>query len=603
MSSARHLRVRASRRAGLSRQSLGRPLIMVAGTTLILAVAVAAQPLVQVIVSETKVVEGSSITLEVRSERGDIRSVSLAGLEDFSIVSGPATSRSVQIINGALSSTSSHSWILLPRRTGTLVIPALAVNVDGATGHTAPVSIEVLPASAAGRADGTPGPVYLVAEVDKRQAYRGEQITVTWTLYTQLNISGWELTSLPNLTGFWTEELFAPSKLQLREKLVNGRRYYSSVVRRQALFPTRSGDLEIDPLAMKVGVQARSRRQRDPFFDNFSIFDRGRVQQKILSSPAVAIKVLPTPADQRPPDYHGMVGRYSLVGRLDPKVVTQDEAATLILKVSGNGNFKALEIPTLGLPRGLELFDPKVRHEPSLGDIVGGTTTVEYVIIPRQAGTFAIAQIALPYFDPARRRYELATAGPFTLTVRPRPEAFATAPGFSRREVALLGKDIRFVKSGRPHWLKSGEGWYTPALLMLNLATLFFFVAPWMGARVRSVATVYAPKLQARRALSSALAMLGKAGQEPGAVHAAISGAVTGYLNQKLGRTTQEYSLSQVGDVLDERQVSPAVRDELLGLLERASAARFAPAGSHDADSDRAALEAILDRVEEQWRG
>ncbi|MEE9162185.1 MAG: BatD family protein, partial [Candidatus Neomarinimicrobiota bacterium] len=583
--------------------SLGRPLIMAAGTTLFLAAAAAAQPPVQAIVSETKVVEGTSVTLEVRSGRGDIRSVALGGLEDFRIVSGPATSRSVQIINGALSSTSSHTWILLPRRTGTLVIPALAVNVDGATSRTAPVTIEVVPASAAGRAGGASEPVYLVAEVDKRQAYRGEQITVTWTLYTQLNISGWELTSLPNLTGFWTEELFAPSKLQLREKLVNGRRYYTSVVRRQALFPTRSGDLEIDPLAMKVGVRARNRRQRDPFFDDFSIFDRGRVQQKILSSPAVAVKVLPTPADLRPLDYQGMVGRYSLEGQLDPQVVTQDEAATLILKVSGNGNFKALKIPPLGLPRGLELFDPKVSNEPSLGDIVGGTTTVEYVIIPRQAGTFAIAQVSLPYFDPARGRYELATAGPFTLTVRPRPDALATGTGFTRREVALLGKDIRFVKSGRPRWRKGRESWYTPVLLMLNLATVFFFVAPWMGARVRSVATVYGPKLQARRALSSALAVLEKEGDEPGDAHAAISSAVTGYLNQKLGRTTQEYSLRQVGDVLDERQVSPDVRDELLGLLERASAARFAPTGSQDVGTDRAALEAILEQVEAQWRG
>ena len=564
----------------------------------------AAQPRVRAVVSDTRIIEGQSFTLEVRSESGDIQSVSQEGLAGFRIISGPSTSRSVQIVNGVVSSTSSYTWTLLPRKTGKLVIPRLAVEVDGTALYTAPVSIEVVPAAAAtgpGALDGT-DPLFLVADVDRREAYRGEQITVSWTLYTRLSISGWEIVSLPNLTGFWTEDLFAPSKLQLRERLIQGRRYYTAVVRRVALFPTQSGELEIDPLVLKIGVQVRDRRRRvDPFFDDFSLFRSGRVERRVVTSPAVVVAVTPTPVENRPPDYNGLVGRYSLSGKLDNTETMQNEAVTFTLTISGDGNFKMLEAPAISFPRELEVFDPRVSSEPALGDVVGGTKTIEYVIIPRRVGTFTIPRVRLPYFNPAGKRYEVQTVGPFTLKVNPGESALAVSPGYSRREVALLGKDIRFVKTGSPRWLRTGQGWVTPGLILLNLATVFLFAAPWVGIRARSLATVLKPGIRARRALGAATAVVDRVQGEPEEVYAALSRAVTLYLNQKLGRETREYTMAEVGEILAGRGVDKERREVLVQILERVAAARFAPVEAGDAEADRQALKDILGEVEAQW--
>ena len=563
----------------------------------------AAQPRVEAVVSDTRIIEGQSFTLEVRSEDGDIQSVSQEGLAAFRILSGPSTSRSVQIINGVVTSTSSYSWTLLPRKTGKLVIPSLAVKVGGTNLHTAPVSIEVVPAAAASRPAGRDSDpsIYMAADVDRKQVYRGEQVTVTWTLYTQLNISGWEIVSLPNLTGFWNEELFAPNKLQLRERVVKGRRYYMAVVRRMALFPTRSGELEVDPLVLKMGVQIRNRRRLDPFFDDFSIFSPGRVEHRVVSSPAVVVKVAPTPAENRPPDYNGVVGRYSLSGKLDHQEVAQDEAVTLTLTISGEGNFKTLETPPIDFPSGLEVFDPKVSSEPSLGDIIGGSKTVEYVIIPRRVGTFTVPQVRLPYFNPATKRHEVKTAGPFTLNVLPREDAGVASPGYTRREVALLGKDIRFVKSGRPRWLRTGKGWYTPGLFILNIATVLLFAAPWVGPRARLLATAVKPGWRARRALSVAISTIDEARGEPVEIYAELSRAVTQYINYKLGRDTREYTMDAVREILAGKGVAPVHQDVLARILERAAAARFAPVEAGDAEADRRALKEVLGEVEAQW--
>ncbi len=563
----------------------------------------AAQPRVQAIVSDTRITEAQRFNLEVRVENGEIQSVSQEGLAAFRILSGPSTLRSTQIINGAVTSTSSYIWTLRPRMTGKQVIPSLAVKVGGTTLHTAPVSIEVIPAAAASGPAGSDSapPIYLEADVDRKQVYRGEQVTVTWTLYTQLNISGWEIVSLPNLTGFWNEELFAPNKLQLRERVVEGRRYYMAVVRRMALFPTRSGELEVDPLVLKMGVQIRDRRRLDPFFDDFSIFSPGSVEHRVVSSPAVVVKVAPTPAENRPPDYNGVVGRYSLSGNLDHQEVAQDEAVTLTLTISGEGNFKTLEAPPIDFPSGLEVFDPKVSSEPSLGDIIGGSKTVEYVIIPRRVGTFTVPQVRLPYFNPATKRHEVKTAGPFTLNVLPREDAGVASPGYTRREVALLGKDIRFVKSGRPRWLRTGKGWYTPGLFILNIATVLLFAAPWVGPRARLLATAVKPGWRARRALSVAISTIDEARGEPVEIYAELSRAVTRYINSKLGRDTREYTMDAVREILAGKGVAAVHQDVLARILERAAAARFAPVEAGDAEADRHALKEVLGEVEAQW--
>lgn len=561
-----------------------------------------AEPSVQTIVSDTRIIEGQSFTLEVRSEDGEIESVALDEIANFRIISGPATSRSVQIINGVVSSSTSYTWTLLPIKRGRLTIPPLQVQIDGRIVTTQSVSVEVIPAAGSGLSNENElEPIFLRVDVDPDEAYRGEQITVTWTLYTRMNISGWEITSLPNLTGFWTEELFAPNRLQLREKVVQGRRYYLAVVRRMAVFPTQSGDLEIDPLILKIGVQIRNQRQYDPFFDDFSLINPGRVEHRVLASPPIHIKVIPTPLEDRPPDYAGLVGRYILSGNLDQEEVNQDEAVILTLKMEGEGNLKTIEAPIIKFPRGLEVFEPKLGNEPALGDIVGGTRTMEYVIIPREAGRFTIPRVRLPFFSPATARYEVGTAGPFTLDVLPREDVLADSPGFSRREVALLGQDIRFLKLDHPRWLRTGKGWYTPALFLLNLATILLFTAPIAGPHLRRLSVAFTPEIRARRAYSSAIQRIENSYGEPAEIYLALTNAITRYLNYKLRRDTKEYTIQQVNEILLENDIIEDIRLPLIQILEHAASARFAPVPAGSAEADREALKDLLTKVESHW--
>ena len=106
-------------------------LVIIAGLLLSAVVPGRAAPKVVAQVSDKRVVEGQSITFEIRSENGRIQIATLVGLKDFELLSGPSSSHSVQVINGAVTSSSSYRWTLLPKRSGRLEIPAQTVTVDG----------------------------------------------------------------------------------------------------------------------------------------------------------------------------------------------------------------------------------------------------------------------------------------------------------------------------------------------------------------------------------------------------------------------------------------------------------------------------------------
>ena len=72
--------------------------------------------------------------------------------------------------------------------------------------------------------------IFIMAEVDKKSAFLGEQITLTYRLYKDVDtkISGVDQFQMPDFNGFWVEELFTPQRLQYQNKEITyqGRKYH-----------------------------------------------------------------------------------------------------------------------------------------------------------------------------------------------------------------------------------------------------------------------------------------------------------------------------------------------------------------------------------------
>ena len=126
----------------------------------------------------------------------------LPQVEGFRAYGRRSTSSQVSIVGGQMTSTNSYIYQLLPEKEGRFTIGPITVNVSGEEHRTEPIEIEVVSGSVVPRGRGvspfgsmsprsrrtpsvTAGDVYLKAEVSKSSVYQGEEIIVTYRLYSR----------------------------------------------------------------------------------------------------------------------------------------------------------------------------------------------------------------------------------------------------------------------------------------------------------------------------------------------------------------------------------------------------------------------------------
>jgi len=191
-----------------------------------------------------------------------------------------SSSSSYSIVNGKMTSKIRKSFIytLQPNRTGNIIIPPITLKVKGKTFTTQPISIKVV----AGTTEPLPKTsrqlsrnessaklednLFILAEVDTKNIYKGEPITVEFSLYTvydPYDINDLSFSSEPVFNGFWNEISFRAKRIGFSSATLNEQRYHKMPLIRLVLIPTRTGKLEITSLEMLVDVRIQS----TSFFD------------------------------------------------------------------------------------------------------------------------------------------------------------------------------------------------------------------------------------------------------------------------------------------------------------------------------------------------
>ena len=219
---------------------------------------------------------------------GGGKNFKLPDMSKFMVISGPSQSSNVQIINGSVSSSVTYSYDLQPREVGTFTIGPASIEEGNKQYSSQPVQITVVkgstkpkqPAAGVTEADVQVGDnLFLRAIVDRSRLYVGEQLIVTFKVYTRVSITNYSINKLPAMTGFWGEDLAVPQQVNLTAEVVNGKQYKVGILKKMALFPTQGGVLEINPLEIVCQVQIQNRKRsndwfneffNDPFFNNFS---------------------------------------------------------------------------------------------------------------------------------------------------------------------------------------------------------------------------------------------------------------------------------------------------------------------------------------------
>ena len=533
-------------------------------------------------------VDRSSITLDdqivlVVTIEGRLRSVEepeRPTFEDFDLYPR-GRSQSMQIVNGEYSASNAFTYILVPKREGKFTIGPFTARLGGNVLRTEPITIDVgggpgvrgVPAPASGEpAEREDRNVFVVARVDKQNAFVNEQILFTFYLYRAVQLSNLNYVA-PDFQGFWVEKLKDSEKQTY--KVLNGRRYLVTELS-TALFPTTSGTLTIAPATLQV-VELTN-----PF--GFSLFDRG--VERVLRTKAIDVQVSALPAAGRPPIFDGAVGEgLQLAAICDRTTVEEGEPITMTITVEGSGNVKTFSKPRLPDLPAFKTYDAESKTEATAIDRVYGKRTYEVVLVPRDEGEYSIGRIRMAYFDTREGRYRLLESNPLQVTAlrssNPSRVAESDAPAMQQeiqvtgRDLAHIHADLRVADDLRPLYTHGLFGVLAPLpLLAVAAIAVRQRRRDLLASDVALARSTRARKL-ARRHLAAAQKHLAAHAGE--AFYAEVSRALLHYVGDKLNVSAVGATHGELRARVHAAGVSETLCERLVTMLERCDAARFAP--------------------------
>jgi len=565
----------------------------------------------------------------------NVQAINNPSFKDFKVLGGPFTSRSSNVVISGNKMTESRSFsvsfLLQPKHPGVITIPpATASDGSGHSYQSNAVRVDVVPgslqqyaprgpATASSVFDDDPfatksqkqaarqqqaaqpkvdlgNAIFIKVDVDKRAVRLGEQVTAIYKLYARvpMNVA---ISKLPSLNGFWTQDFDIPKQQKPVEEVVNGQKYQTFILKKSALFPQQSGKLTLDVAEAEgtahipVQVQHRSLfddpifqqafggtlMMSDPFFrDPFAETGFEQIPVHLKSSP-VQITVSELPDKDKPADFTGAVGSYTVSGKLDKDQLTTDDVATLKLTISGSGNLKLFTAPALNLPTGLDSYEPNV-----LDTIMGRTTKISgekivtYSIAPRAPGNYDIPPLTLSWFDPESGTYKSAATPAYHLHVKPGKGGIATAMG----HVGGHGEiDDQLILSSPQPIILSPTYWSLYALPLL----LLLGVTVYKKREEETIAdTVQNRNRQASKVAQKRLAVAGTMLQNNNArgFYDELSKSIWLYLSDKLNIPISRLGKTSALEAMRDQHVPGPVCEQVEKVLSECEMALYASSGS-----------------------
>ena len=528
----------------------------------------------------------------------DFRAPSIKG---FDVLMGPSRSQqsSTQIVNGNVTSTSSitFTYILMANTAGEYTIGGASIVADGNQMVSNSVKIKVLPqdqnsnggqgGSSAHSSSGTSvsdQDLFITATASKTNVFEQEAFVLAYKIYTRESNLQLNNAKLPDFKGFHSQEIEMATNARWTPEHYRGRNYYTTVYRQFVLFPQQSGKLYIDPaqFQMTIGKPVQSDDPFDAFFNGGSNVIEIK---KSIATPKIAINVNPLPAG-KPADFSGGVGEFTVSSSINSQELKTNDAITIKLVISGTGNLKLISNPEIEFPEDFEVYDPKVDNQVRLTrEGLTGNRVIEYLAIPRHAGTYKIPGVSFSYFDIRSKSYKTLKTEEYVVNIeKGAGNADQVIANFTNKEdLKVLGEDIRYIKQNEVTLQPKGSFFYgsmsywlfyiIPALAFI----IFFIIYRKQAAENANVAKVRTKK--ANKVATKRMKLAGKLLSEnkKDAFYDEVLKALWGYISDKLNIPVSRLSKDNIEEKLRNHGVSEELIKDFLNALNDCEFARFAP--------------------------
>jgi len=324
--------------------------------------------------------------------------------KDFKVL-GQSQSSNTRIINGSASSSVEWHVALSPRRTGKLEILPISLGKEKTNALSVRVREANQPTTRAENA-----PIFIETEVDADSVYVQSQVILTLRLFAAVEARIIDPPD-PEIEDVLVKRLGDSSF----DKMVNGKSF-KVFERKYAIFPQKSGTLEISPFVVDIILPSRQRSRS--LFDQFTT----RGENIKLRSKADKITAL-----EKFPEYpDAAVWLPTSILAVDDKwnnnsqELKVGESTTITISLTAEG-LMGEQLPPIGFQEsdGLKLYQGKAEVENIItANGINGVREESIALIPTQAGTFELPEIRIPWWNKILGKIEYAVVPARQLVVK-----------------------------------------------------------------------------------------------------------------------------------------------------------------------------------------
>ncbi|WP_288096208.1 BatD family protein [Hydrotalea sp.] len=366
--------------------------------------------------------------------------------KNWNIISGPDFQTQQVYANGKYHAESNFVYLLQPKKTGKLVVPAAGLQINNTTLHCKPLAITVqqqIPADHSPQAgvqmpggffepdeeeettgiernailfpgedaaQKTKENIFIRVEASKSKCVVGESILVTYTLYSRLRTSA-KLIQQPAFNGCTVYEM-TTQDLHSEKKQWNGKMYNTFIIRKVQLIPLTTGTITLNAATVQNTVT---------FYTLKNNAVNGSVDYSGLCSNApMQLTVMALPLRNKPEHFTGAIGHFTMNARVEKKTDTAGDVNRLVIEIKGNGNFSSVTDPAIIWPKNIAHYS--IAEESEVNKLVypaEGTKTFTIPFTCKQQGNAVIPAITYNFYNTETGDYQTIQTDSIPIQVGP----------------------------------------------------------------------------------------------------------------------------------------------------------------------------------------
>jgi hypothetical protein len=271
--------------------------------------------------------------------------------------------------------------------------------------------------------------LFLKLTIDKSICFVGEPLVATFKLYSRLQSKS-NIIKNPGFYGFSVYDMVNVNDQAQSEEKLNGHWFDVHTVLKVQLYPLQSGTFTIDPMELANEIEfSRSivnKKTEQEVTENMYGVEKDENENKnaevykvnIKTGP-VTVKVRPLPVKNATDTFAGAVGNFSIKAFVEKDSVSKNEEDSLIITISGAGNFQRVGSPVINWPKDIEFFEPSVRDTLNRQQVpLTGERRFRYIFLSNRPGRYTIPPVSFTFFDLGTKSYKTVASKTITVIIK-----------------------------------------------------------------------------------------------------------------------------------------------------------------------------------------